>query len=709
MNRVISTEKLPIKLWLNYLEDGAELQVKNLANLPFAFKHIAVMPDSHEGYGMPIGGVLATKGVIIPNAVGVDIGCFVGNTEVRLLDGTVDTLENLTKRKDPFYVYSLNKEGNICAGLATAMMTRKDAGLMNIYLDIKGTEPITCTPDHKFMLRNGTYKEAKDLKEGDSLMPLYLDFTSDKDGYTKVYNPRTKSYQKTHWAIARGGSLGEIPSYENQKTIIHHSDFNKQNNDPSNLKFMGNKDHSKFHRSIAERNSYWQSADFEEKRIAGIRKKIKEDKEFLTKKQEIGKNNIVKYMKEKRSEFLFKVAENGKRGKPFLTAYNTSTKGKIKSKELANKYYPCELCGKKIKSYIGLYNHKRKEHNNHKVAFVETIQETKPVYCLYVDKYHNFALNAGVFVHNCGMCAVQTSLTEIDTETLKKIMGEIRKVIPVGFNHQSKRQDKLLMPDKKYPMKVVDEQYESALSQIGTLGGGNHFIEIQKGSDGHIWIMIHSGSRNIGLKVANYYNKLAIELNEKWHSAVPKSWDLAFLPLDIDEGQNYLDEMQYCVEFAFANRKLMMDRIFELFNKETGALANDFINIAHNYASLENHFGENVWIHRKGATLARKDTIGIIPGSQGTKSYIVKGLGNPESFMSCSHGAGRKMGRNQAKNNLNLEEEQKKMEGVIHGIRSIGDLDEAPGAYKPIEEVMDNQKDLIEISVELTPLGVIKG
>jgi tRNA-splicing ligase RtcB len=319
----------------------------------------------------------------------------------------------------------------------------------------------------------------------------------------------------------------------------------------------------------------------------------------------------------------------------------------------------------------------------------------------------------------CGMCAVKTTLTEIDTETLKKIMGEIRKVVPVGFNHQQKKEPEHLMPDMElifYP--VVDREYENALTQIGTLGGGNHFIEIQKGNDDHIWIMIHSGSRNFGLKIAEHYNKLAIELNKKWFSEVPEKWELAFLPLESEEGQSYLREMNYAVEFALANRKLMMQRIIKIFGDTIGEFSysteyssDGILNIAHNYARLEHHFGRDVMIHRKGATLADENTIGIIPGSQGSKSYIVKGKGNIMSFKSCSHGAGRKMGRNQAIKNLNLEEEIKKLDdmGVIHSIRGVKDLDEASGAYKNIDEVMENQKDLVDILVELTPLAVIKG
>jgi len=314
----------------------------------------------------------------------------------------------------------------------------------------------------------------------------------------------------------------------------------------------------------------------------------------------------------------------------------------------------------------------------------------------------------------CGMCAVKTSLTEIDTETLKKIMGKIRESVPVGFKHNKEVQIGMPILNNNgdfFDMPVINEQYESATYQLGTLGGGNHFIEIQKGSDGYIWIMIHSGSRNLGKQVADHYNKIAIDLNKKWHSAVPKEWELAFLPVDSEQGQAYIREMEYCVDFALANRKLMMDRIINIFDEETHCDVDQMINIAHNYAKLENHMGHNVWVHRKGATLADKDTIGIIPGSQGTKSYIVKGKGNVPSFKSCSHGAGRKMGRKQAQKTLNLADEIKLLDdqNILHAIRGVDQLDEASGAYKDISVVMKNQEELVEVLVELTPLAVIKG
>jgi len=335
----------------------------------------------------------------------------------------------------------------------------------------------------------------------------------------------------------------------------------------------------------------------------------------------------------------------------------------------------------------------------------------------------------------CGVTAVRTCLTEISIDQLKMIMGRIREQIPLGHNHHEQDQDQLLMPHGVAiengnlcyfsGLHIVSSEYKSALKQLGTLGGGNHFIEIQKGSDGFIWIMIHSGSRNLGKKVADYYNGVAKNLNAEWHSAVPKEWDLAFLPLDSQQGKDYMKEMQYCVEFAKANRKLMMDRIKDIFDVSgsdlrkgshvhedgTDDLFPEFIDIAHNYAVLEHHFGKDVLVHRKGATLAQNGTVGIIPGSQGTKSYIVRGKGCKDSFDSCSHGAGRKMGRREAQRTLNLEEEKKKLDdmGVLHAIRGVEDLDEAPGSYKDIDVVMKNQEDLVDIIVELTPLGVVKG
>jgi tRNA-splicing ligase RtcB len=325
----------------------------------------------------------------------------------------------------------------------------------------------------------------------------------------------------------------------------------------------------------------------------------------------------------------------------------------------------------------------------------------------------------------CGMCAIKTNFNyrkeaSINNSgsitTIKAIMKAARNNIPVGkANH---KEPKDLNMDLIEHTNIIDPIINKAEYALGTLGSGNHFIELQTDQKGLLWIMIHSGSRNFGYRIAKHYNNIAIALNEKWYSSVPKKQELAFLPINSQEGQDYILDMNYAVRYAYRNRQKMMFKMMELvrncflkYLEHKVSFPEPIINIAHNYAALENHFGQNVWVHRKGATLARKDTTGIIPGSQGTASYIVRGKGNPDSFMSCSHGAGRTMSRTKARNELDLTKEQKKLndQGIIHSIRNQKDLDEASSAYKDINTVMKNQEDLVEILVKLKPLAVIKG
>ncbi|MDR2584683.1 MAG: RtcB family protein [Prevotellaceae bacterium] len=350
--------------------------------------------------------------------------------------------------------------------------------------------------------------------------------------------------------------------------------------------------------------------------------------------------------------------------------------------------------------------------------------------CLMPDTHQGYGMPIGgvmaannVIVPNavgvdigCGMCAVKTNVLVdgLERSQLTQIMAGVREVIPLGFDHHKQRQDESLMPQgfNLDELLIVKRQYLAALKQLGTLGGGNHFIELQRCNDGFLWIMIHSGSRNFGLQVAEHYNKRAKKLNEMYFSLVNPKADLAFLPFETNEAHAYYQEMKYCTQFALANRKLMMERIQKVVTSVLDHVDYEpVINIAHNYAAWETHFDAKVIVHRKGATSAKEGEVGIIPGSQGTKSYIVEGLGNPDSFMSCSHGAGRLMSRSAAIRYLDLEEEKRKLDemGIIHSIRHKNDLEEASSAYKDISQVMALQSDLVKIKVELSPLAVIKG
>lgn len=329
----------------------------------------------------------------------------------------------------------------------------------------------------------------------------------------------------------------------------------------------------------------------------------------------------------------------------------------------------------------------------------------------------------------CGMRAVKTSMTEIDTYVLEKLKGKIFRAIPVGMkSHREVVDHGFDMAGCHQYLSEISNTFSKSYMKnveksIGTLGGGNHFIEIQRGDDGHIWIMIHSGSRNLGYKIAEHFNFLAMQYNKMYHTernGVAK--DLAFLPTALPSGTEYIQAMEFALEYAKENRRVMMQSVMDelryINDGTTKALFE--LDVHHNYASLENHFGKNVWVHRKGATSAREGQLGIIPGSMGTKSFIVEGLGNELSFNSCSHGAGRVHSRTGATLNLDVEAEEKAMEGIVFDgfqtikrgnkkVRGKIDLGEATGAYKDIDEVMENQKDLVQIHTELTPLMVVKG
>jgi tRNA-splicing ligase RtcB len=302
----------------------------------------------------------------------------------------------------------------------------------------------------------------------------------------------------------------------------------------------------------------------------------------------------------------------------------------------------------------------------------------------------------------CGMRAVRTNVKAVDLGRLEltNIMSEIRDMVPVGFNKHKSPCSLSWMPNRNSTMEVVDREFENARLQLGTLGGGNHFIEIQKDEEGYVWMMVHSGSRNLGKQVCEYYSKLAGED------------ELAGLKVTSELGQKYLAEMNFCTNFAYQSRHIMMVNMLNALEHEVGPIETLIEqDTSHNYVAKEIHFDTEVWVHRKGAVHAGPEVLCIIPGSQGSHSFIAKGLGNPNSFRSCSHGAGRIMSRAKARENLSLENEKKLLDdqGIVHAIRSEHDLDEAPSAYKNIDEVMENQKDLVQIIHILSPMAVVKG
>ena len=630
----------PILSWANHELDSKETQMaKNVASLPFVFKHVALMPDVHLGKGALVGSVIATKDAVIPAAVGVDIGCFTGDTLIPVADGKNYSLQELAEKKTSVNVYACTSSGKIVVTQAISRLTRRNASLIKILLD--NGEEIRCTPDHQFMLRDGTYQEASSLTPGTSLMPFYSQ--TDKDGYTLIQQNYSGRWQKAHWIVARSGLLGEIPQFTEQRTIIHHKNFNQSDNSPENLEFMGHKDHSAYHRSLVERNSHWQSSDFEHNRKQALaaKAKTKEGHEFYAKR---GTKNILKYMNENPLHFRNAVAGNGVRGKKYLVKYNQSPQGRAKSQEIANRFYTCDTCGEKIKSPIGLHNHRKYQHGyNHKVVAVIALEEKENVYCLSVPEYHNFALSAGVFVHNCGMAAVKMPFHQDQLEgKLKKIRRDIEASIPVGKN-ANKEIEKTVTNwqgwnNFKELHPGVQRLENRALAQMGSLGSGNHFIELCVDTDGQVWLMLHSGSRHIGNQLAQCHISTGKELAKLADTKLP-DLDLAYFVQGTPEFAAYWRDLQWAQDYARFNRDVMMARFKAIVEKHlvggkpTKPLLS--VNCHHNYAEKEVHFGEEVYVTRKGAVRAQQEDYGIIPGSMGTKSYIVKGKGNHDSYCSC--------------------------------------------------------------------------
>lgn len=701
--------------WTRRIEPQAEQQLRNIAGLPIIYKHIAVMPDVHLGKGATVGSVIATEGAIIPAAVGVDIGCFSGDTLVPLADGKAYPIKMLAEESRDLVVYACTPSGRIVAAKASAKKTRKAAALLEIGLDNGLT--IRCTPDHKFMLRDGTYRQATELTPDTSLMPFYQQI--DPEGYVRVKQPYSERWQRAHWIIARSGLLGKIHRYPGQRTVIHHKNFDEADNRPENLEFMGNHDHSSYHRSLVERNVHWQSAEFEEKRRRALHLKSKtpEGYQYYASR---GTKNILKYMSERRGHFKAAVAGNGERGKMYLQKYNQSEKGRAKSKEIANRWYTCESCQTQVRSGLGIHNHRKWEHGyNHSVAWVKPLHEVEDVYCLTVPEYGNFALAAGVFVHNCGMIAVRTRLSAAELpDDLHALRIGIERRIPLGAGRANATPSPAAERffTKRPPSdRVADALRKKAVLQYGSLGSGNHFIEVCLDTADRVWLVLHSGSRGVGNQLAEYHIRKAKGLVREYFNQRLPDPDLAWLVQDTPAFDAYVEDLLWCQDYAFANRHEMMNRVLaELSCAVYGGeglerqLEVERTNCHHNFTQRETHFGKEVWLTRKGAIQAKAGQPGIIPGSMGTRTYIVKGKGHPLSYESCSHGAGRQFSRGEARRRFTMDDFQRQMAGV-ECRHSPALIDELPSAYKDIDQVMEEQRNLVDIVDTLKQIVSVKG
>lgn len=321
----------------------------------------------------------------------------------------------------------------------------------------------------------------------------------------------------------------------------------------------------------------------------------------------------------------------------------------------------------------------------------------------------------------CGVVLARTGLhrDDLDPATLGMVLNQIAAWVPVGEGRERHVEDKteaaasLIDALGGKPASVMDEWVLKATPQCGTLGAGNHFIELQADEEGHVFLMIHSGSRNLGYNICMYFHKVAYNLNDLWHSDLPHK-ELAYLPLGTDEHTAYWEAMNFALAFAERNRQTMLARVYDALNMHAGPLTNweTIVDVHHNYAAWEHHYGHDGIVHRKGAVRARRGDLVLIPGSMGTASYVAEGLGSKESFETCQHGAGRAMSRGKTRKEWTPDDVTERMRqagvALVSG-NPAKSMEEHPEAYKDIESVMHASEDLIKPIKRLTPLGVVKG
>lgn len=317
----------------------------------------------------------------------------------------------------------------------------------------------------------------------------------------------------------------------------------------------------------------------------------------------------------------------------------------------------------------------------------------------------------------CGMNAVRLSLKATDLpDNLKIIRDRIERDVPLGAGGAHKAWNNAnvrFMPNAVYNgvfkgdvLKAMDK----AGSQLGTLGSGNHFIELCLDENDDVWIMLHSGSRGIGNMIGSYFIEKAKRRMEQYFITLPDG-DLAYLPEDTDDFNDYVEAVGWAQNYALENRRVMMETVIAALRRHIPVeftITQEAINCHHNYVEKESHFGRNMWVTRKGAIRARDGDLGIIPGSMGTRSYIVRGKGEVQSYCSCSHGAGRRMSRNEARKRFTVEDLKTQTAGIECN-KTDAVLDEIPASYKDIDVVMENQKDLVEVVHTLRQVLNVKG
>ena len=714
---------------------------------------IHIMPDTHSGKGCVVGFTMTILDKLCPNLVGVDVGCFHKDTKVKLTDGRDVSFEDLVVEAEngkEHYGYSLDKDGHV--RVSKLVYPRKIKTVdETVIVTLDNGEKIQCTLDHIFYKRNMKEVEAKDLKVGDSLYPLYLkkrneldddercsldsNLMGKDDDHLCVYDVVDNSYHYVH-------HLSDDFNYRNglikkfvKSFVRHHVDFDKFNNDPTNIVRMSLKEHWHAH---CDNVSYLNKMGVTgTKRIEAKygREKLleicsnagklggratwsgekaeevrKHNSESLTKwnKSEIAReqarlrqklHNTSKFDGPDgiRNEEWFKMrVKLGKLRKIFKIM---NERGLDFTEENYNTVRPEVYNGYVFSKAIEIMNETHLTfqdilngmvNKNHRVVSIEHVKGELDVYCLTCPEFGNFALSSGVFVHNCQMTCIKLPK---GTKIEPGVFLEACKKIPNGVGANAGKPPKFVNVDSIGLDKLTFElnHSETVINSIGSLGSGNHFIELNEDRDtGDHYIVVHTGSRNLGQQVCGYHMRVA----KTDHSR----GDLSYLTgHNLD---NYLHDMKICQNYALSNHKEIYSKLLELLGVRL--CKTEVFTTMHNYIDFNDH------ILRKGAISCQEGKKVLIPFNMRDGSVIGIGKGNPEWNFSGPHGAGRILSRTQAKQLITLEDFKESMKGIT-GTVCKETIDEAPMVYKKADEIERLISETVEVTNHLKVLANFKG
>lgn len=683
---------------------------RNLSALPFMHPNgIAVMPDVHDGKGSAVGTVIATERAIIPAAVGVDIGCVDMDSEYLSQNGWRRISEY-----DGGHVMQYNPEtGEGQFVEPQRFIKRPSSGFLHFKTKYGVDQMLS--RDHKVLCWKITGRKrervmavttAKELAKEQNRLAIgaKVEFQTTFKPQIKTSLPLSDAAIRLQVAVHADGCLVSnttcvVSLVKERKKIrlrqlLNAADVSFTENDYG--------DRTSF-RFAPPRMTKVYSGDWWEASLSQLQVVADECLHW-----DGNTERRVFFTRDKSSADFIQYAftASGYRG----TMRSDDKDGDVDYRVFANTNVLVGLCGVP-KSEVSA------------AASLDGFE-----YCFTVPSGFWVMRRGGnvVMTGNCGMIAQQTTLRAEDLpDSLREIRLDIVRAVPHGFEtisgistkgafdkltfHNSNMwrllRDEFDLIVQKHPM--VD--HDKVAKQLGTLGGGNHFVELCIDENGWVWVMIHSGSRGVGNRIGQYFVELAREDMRIHHINLPDK-DLAYLSEGTQHFSDYVSAMNWAQDYALENRVSMMLAVLNVLRSHLKPfqLGDSGVNCHHNYTEIENHFGSNVWVTRKGAVRARKGDLGIIPGSMGQKSYIVRGKGNAESYNSCSHGAGRIMSRKKAKETFTIEDLKSQTEGVECDIDE-GVIDEIPGAYKNLDEVMDNQKDLVEVVHTLKAVLCVKG